>query len=123
VADAREDRARAAESRARVAESEESKAKAKLAGARAKPSRGPSRAKQVRQTVTGGTDPGFGSALTVLLAMGVLYVIVSGTWQRFGPAWTTLLHGGAGSAPAPAVKPSGITLPSPFPLPWQPSLS
>lgn len=119
-----EERARAAESRARVAEGEESKAKARLVKADAKRSRGPSRAKQVRQTVTGGTDPGFGSALTVLLAMGVLYVIVSGMWQRFGPAWTTLLHGGAGSAqPASGPKPSGIKLPSPFPLPWQPSLS
>lgn len=47
----------------------------------------------------GGTDPGFGSALTVVLAMGVLYVIVSGLWQRVGPAWRTLLHGGAGMIP------------------------
>ena len=118
--DAKEERARAAESRARYAEGEEAKAKAKLA-AKAKPSR--DRAKQARAAVTGSTDPGFGSALTVVLAMGLLYVIVSGMWQRFGPAWTTLLHGGAGSAPPAPVKPAGVTLPQGFPLPWQPSLS
>lgn len=44
------------------------------------------------------TTPGFDSAWTVLLAMGVLYVILSGLWQRIGPAWRTLAHGGAGPA-------------------------
>jgi len=116
--DAKEQRARAAESRARVAEGEEAKAKARLSArsAKAKPSR-------VGKTLRGaaGTDPGYGSALTVVVAMGILYVIVSGMWQRFGPAWTTLLHGGAGSQPA-APKPASISLPQPFPL-WQPSLS
>lgn len=47
---------------------------------------------QARQVISSGTSPGFEGALTVLLAMGILYVIVSGLWERFGPAWRRLMH-------------------------------
>lgn len=40
------------------------------------------------------TDPGFSSATTVLVAMAILYVIVSGVGPKLAAAWQTFTASG-----------------------------